>query len=107
MVAERLLLSIIPVAAVACLGGCCSNGHKPMVVAEVGHPHAIFNPDYSPAPPAINDREDWPATYTAGADAELTLYDVHFVDIHERGLGNDGGYLFRRFESNSYGRRRR
>jgi len=70
-------------------------------------PHAIFNPSESPSPLVDFDRGDWPVAYVPDQMGEEIQYREHFVDIHDRGFDHDDGYIYRRFESNRYGRSRR
>jgi len=88
--------------------GCCKDAGRTYSYASVAPtPHAIFNPSDSPSPLVDFDRGDWPVAYVPDQTGEEIEYREHFVDIHDRGFGRDDGYVFRRFESNRYGRSRR
>lgn len=88
-----------------CFTGCSSG--RSHSFAGGRRNHAIFNPFNSPVALADFDRADWPMAYSGGSATEETQYREHFVDIHGRGHGRDDGFLFRRFESDRFGRSRR
>jgi hypothetical protein len=69
--------------------------------------HAIFNPADSPVALTNFDRVDWPVAYLGDPATEEIQYREHFVDIQGRGFAHDDGFLFRRFESDRFGRSRR
>jgi hypothetical protein len=72
----------------------------------VGQAYAIFNPSSSELL-VNNARPDWPATQSGQSTTEEFAYHEHIVDVHGRGMGQSDGYLYRRFESDRFGRGRR
>lgn len=101
-----------PAAALACLGltqaaflaGCCHTGDQ---IRFQSPSYAIFNPPGSPEVLAVNNRADWPAAYSGDGFSEEIAYHEHFVDIQGRGYQVDDGFLYRRFQTDRYGRGRR
>lgn len=86
--------------------GCTSTRtHRSMETRVMSH--AIFNPVGSPVALADFDRSDWPVAYLGDAASEEVQYHERIVDVHGRGFGRDDGFLFRRFESDRFGRLRR
>ncbi len=86
--------------------GCCSSRQR-ATHAVIRDSHGIFNPAESRVTLGEFERSDWPVAYLPDATGEETQYNEHFVDIQGRGSNRDDGFLFRRFESDRFGRSRR
>lgn len=109
------MIHLIPTnraAAMACLcltlagvlAGCC---HSVDQVQFQSPSYAIFNPPGFQEVLAINNRADWPAAYSGDGFSEEIAYHEHFIDIQGRGYQVDDGFLYRRFQTDRYGRGRR
>lgn len=84
--------------------GCC---HRPQQITANTRSYAIFNPPNSPIMLAENHRNDWPIAYAGDAPTEELTYYEHIVDYQGRNFHNGDGFLYRRFESDRFGRGRR
>lgn len=88
------------------LPGCCKP-HQVATQMTIRDANGVFNPADSRVALGDFSRSDWPVAYLPESASEETQYNEHFVDIQGRGFNRDDGFLFRRFESDRFGRSRR
>lgn len=107
-------MNVRPLYVIWCLVALCAGFPNGCCKARLGveHPvirdsHGVFNPAESRVTLADSARSDWPVAYLPDSTGEETQYNLHFVDIQGRGSNRDDGFLFRRFESDRFGRSRR